>query len=252
VPVANLEGTKIHYEIVGDAGPCVALVPGAREPARGLRPLGERIAREGFRVITHDKRGGANSDPIGALDRPLDELWADDLHALLANLHALPSWVGGVSAGARVALVMALRHPEAVRGLLLWRTTGGVVTESIRIKREGDASTGLLRRVLSFVPGVDRRANAPESRGELPDIGASEDEFRSITVPACIVPGYDAIHPVEASETLLRLLPYSVLRHGKWPWSEYSERLAEVFVQFMREHAEAGTPQSLRTVEERH
>jgi pimeloyl-ACP methyl ester carboxylesterase len=252
VPVANLEGTKIHYEVMGDAGPWVALVPGGREPARGLRPLGERIAREGFRVITHDKRGGVTSDAIGPLDGRLEELWADDLHALLASFHALPSWVGGVSAGARVALVMALRHPEAVRGLLLWRTTGGVVPESIRTKRERDASTGLLRRVLSSVPGVDRRGNAPESRGELPDIGASEDEFRSITAPVCIVPGYDAIHPLEASETLHRLLPYSVLRHAKWPWSEYAERLAEVFVEFMREHAEAGPPQSLRTVGERH
>ena len=33
--------------------------------------------------------------------------------------------VGGSSAGARLAILFALRHPKALRGLLLWRLTGG-------------------------------------------------------------------------------------------------------------------------------
>ncbi len=34
-------------------------------------------------------------------------------------------YVGGSSAGARLAILFALRHPSMVRGLLLWRLTGG-------------------------------------------------------------------------------------------------------------------------------
>ena len=37
----------------------------------------------------------------------------------------MPAFVGGSSSGCRLALLLALQHPEAVRGLLLWRVTGG-------------------------------------------------------------------------------------------------------------------------------
>ena len=34
-------------------------------------------------------------------------------------------YVGGSSAGARLAILYAMRHPDGLRGLLLWRVTGG-------------------------------------------------------------------------------------------------------------------------------
>ena len=55
-----------------------------------------------------------------------DRLWMNhDLHLLGQQLGALPMAVGGSSAGARLAILFALRHPQAVRALLLWRVTGG-------------------------------------------------------------------------------------------------------------------------------
>ena len=41
------------------------------------------------------------------------------------QLDAAPLYVGGSSAGARLAILFAIRHPDALRGLLLWRVTGG-------------------------------------------------------------------------------------------------------------------------------
>ena len=41
------------------------------------------------------------------------------------NSTRLPMVVGGSSAGARLAILFAIRHPDALRGLLLWRVTGG-------------------------------------------------------------------------------------------------------------------------------
>ena len=49
------------------------------------------------------------------------------LRELLKELGALPAFVGGSSAGARTAMRFYLRHPTAVRGLLLMRVTGGKV-----------------------------------------------------------------------------------------------------------------------------
>ena len=38
---------------------------------------------------------------------------------------ALPAFFGGGSSGARTSILFYLRHPQAVRGLLLLRVTGG-------------------------------------------------------------------------------------------------------------------------------
>ena len=46
---------------------------------------------------------------------------------MLKQLGAYPAYVGGNSAGQRASLLLAIRHPEAVLGLLLWNITGGSV-----------------------------------------------------------------------------------------------------------------------------
>src|SRR5205814_10488291 len=67
------------------------------------------------------------SSDLGASEVVIDgedseyEIWADDLHELLSQLKALPVFVGGSSSGCRTSLLFALRHPEAVRGLMLDR-----------------------------------------------------------------------------------------------------------------------------------
>src|SRR5207245_3875367 len=50
---------------------------------------------------------------------------SQDLHEPLARLDALAAYIGGSSSGCRLAMILALRRPEDVRGLLLWRVTGG-------------------------------------------------------------------------------------------------------------------------------
>ena len=54
-----------------------------------------------------------------------EAIWADDLHELLSQLGGLPAFIGGASSGARTAILFGLRHAQAVRGLLLFRVTGG-------------------------------------------------------------------------------------------------------------------------------
>ena len=36
-----------------------------------------------------------------------------------------PAWLLGGSAGARVSYLTAVRHPDVVRGLVLWSVSGG-------------------------------------------------------------------------------------------------------------------------------
>src|SRR3989440_10070992 len=124
MPVANIRGVDIHYEILGERGPFVALQPGGRRAGAGVRSLGEKIAEAGYRVIVYDRRNtGASSIAIEG-ESENDER-AEDLHELLGRLDALPAYIGGSSSGCRLAMILALRRPEDVRGLLLWRVSRG-------------------------------------------------------------------------------------------------------------------------------
>src|ERR1700687_2005859 len=53
------------------------------------------------------------------------EIWADDLRGLAKILGLPPFIVGGSSSGCRLATILALRHRDAIRALLMMRVTGG-------------------------------------------------------------------------------------------------------------------------------
>ena len=125
MPVAKVRGVNINYKVLGEHGPWVALSPGGRRDISGIELLAGKVAEAGHRVVIFDRRNCGASDVVIDGNDSEYEIWADDIHELLAQLGALPVFVGGSSSGCRTALLFALRHPEAVRGLLLWRVTGG-------------------------------------------------------------------------------------------------------------------------------
>ncbi len=124
MPIAKVRGVALNYEILGDGGPFVVLQPGGRRAGSSLRSLAEKIAEAGYRVVIYDRRNtGASSIEIDGDSE--NQEWADDLNKLMREIDARPAFVGGSSSGCRLALLLALQHPQAVRGLLLWRVTGG-------------------------------------------------------------------------------------------------------------------------------
>ena len=125
MPIANVRGLNIRYEIVGDTGPFVTLITGGRRGFDEFVPLAHKVAAEGYRVLLHDRRNTGASDLLIDGDEVEEVVWADDLYELLKQLDAVPAFIGGSSSGARTALMFSLRHPEAARGMLLLRVTGG-------------------------------------------------------------------------------------------------------------------------------
>src|SRR5262249_53112865 len=79
----------------------------------------------GSGVGLHARRNTGASDVLIAGDEGEEVIWTDDMYELMRGLGALPAFFGGGSSGARTSILFALRHPEAVRGLLLLRVTGG-------------------------------------------------------------------------------------------------------------------------------
>ncbi len=124
MPVTQLRGVSIPHEILGDRGPFVLITPGGRRGMESDRALGLLLAEAGCRAIIHDRRNtGAADIALSGASESVEQ--AEDMHALLRALGAAPAYVAGCSSGARASLLLALRHPEAVRALLLWRVTGG-------------------------------------------------------------------------------------------------------------------------------
>jgi len=242
MPIAEIRGVAINYDVLGRDGPWVAFSPGGRRPMAGVASLAQRIAGAGYRVLIHDRRNCGASDVVIDDAQSEYEIWAGDLHALASQLGALPAFVGGGSSGCRLALIFALRYPEAVRGLLLWRVTGGRFAAQ-RLARNyygqfiDAARDGGMAAVCDTEHFSERIAARPQNRerlmamdanrfievmekwetglkrdADLPVIGANEAELRSIGVPACVIPGNDKTHLRTAGETLARLMPGAELR----------------------------------------
>ena len=90
MPITTVRGVAINYEVLGDRGPWVALQPGGRRGLVGVKPLGQKIAEAGNRVLVYDRRNCGASDISLHGGNSENEVWADDLHELLQDLDAVP------------------------------------------------------------------------------------------------------------------------------------------------------------------
>jgi pimeloyl-ACP methyl ester carboxylesterase len=275
MPLAKVRGVNINYRVLGEHGPWVALSPGGRRDISGIELLAGKVAETGYRVVVFDRRNCGASDVVIDGDDSEYEIWADDIHELLRQLGALPAFIGGSSSGCRTALLFALRHPEAVRGLLLWRVTGGrFACERLAQEYYGQyiaaAKQGGMAAVCEMEHWKERIEARPENRNalmkmnperfiavmshwreyflkgaDLPVIGATEEELKSIKVPACIVPGNDNTHGRQTGENLGRLLSKSEVhvlfpKHHDEPlgpreeWDEKAGEMAALFGDFIK------------------
>ena len=274
MPVTNIRGIDINYEILGERGPFVALQPGGRRAGAALRSLATKIAEAGHRVIIYDRRNCGASGIAIAGESENDE-WAEDLHELLARLDALPAYIGGSSSGCRLAMILALRRPEDVRGLLLWRVTGGAyaaerLTNQYYTSHIEAAERGGMAAVCAmehwgeviqtnpkardilmamekqdFIARMTQWRRSFQAGADHPVIGLSPAELRSMTMPASICPGSDPVHPRAAGQAAHRLMPnaeYHQVVTDDHPdieaafadWDRKEGLLAAIFIDFLR------------------
>jgi pimeloyl-ACP methyl ester carboxylesterase len=282
MPVAHVRGVNIHYQVIGDRGPWVALITGGRRSHDEFVPISRKIAAQGYRVVLHDRRNTGASDVLIEGDVAEEALWIDDLHELLRQLGALPAFVGGSSAGARTSMRFYLRHRNAVRGLLLMRVTGGAFAagrlpenyygQFIKVARQGGmaavcaheqyqeriaANPATRDRLMSMDPEryiavMSNWQKQFEAGANLPVMGVTEAELRSIAVPTVVIPGNDQTHNSESGRTAQRLIPGSVLHQLPiedqnvpliaFPeWAPCEDEIVRVFVDHMRQ-VEAARP----------
>jgi pimeloyl-ACP methyl ester carboxylesterase len=190
----------------------------------------------------------------------------------------MPMYVGGSSSGARLAILYALRHPAALRGLLLWRVTGGKdavdkLAESYYGQFAAIAKSGGMQAVCDaehFAACAKARPSNREkilqtdvnefiavmttwrekflASAELPIAGATEQDLKGLTAPACIIAGNDVIHSPITARKAAALIPGAVLHENvvqklpddklrpEWDraeWRNAEPRIAEIFSDFL-------------------
>jgi pimeloyl-ACP methyl ester carboxylesterase len=234
MPARNVNGTSIYYEESGSGAPPIVLLHGF--PLDGRVWMAQRDAlSKNNRVITPDLRGFGKSPSADAFTM---ESIADDVHALLKDLGALPAILGGLSMGGYAALAYAKKYPTDLKGLILIDTRAEADTpegregrqkmiDAVRAKGSPAAAEAMMPKMLA--PGTPARS--PDVARELRTIMESQpprtienalvalrdrpdfrDDLASIAVPTLIVVGEsDAITPPAMAETLNKNIPNSEL-----------------------------------------
>jgi len=167
-----LDGSDLYCEEVGEGVPILLIHPSGATASTWGSAVDE-LSRIG-RVITYDRRGYARSggEPVRKVSRH-----TADAAAILGSLGAAPAVVVGVSAGAMIAVDLAVRRPDLVRAVVEhegpWRFTRHVRTGAqlrtfaaigafLLGGRASDAAEALLRSAYSYRDGGTAWDTFPE------------------------------------------------------------------------------------------
>ena len=273
MPVKKIRSVDIVYEILGDSGPWVTVTPGGRRGLAGERTLATLIADDGYRVLIHDRRNtGASGIAFPGNNESYEQ--AEDLLVLLQELGTGPAYIAGSSAGARMSILLAQYHPEAVKALLLWRVTGGdfaagllafnyyeqyidavtkggieavLATEHFAAMEKANPVNGETLRQMgaeAFKGAMQRWLAGFRAGFDFPVAGISPENMRKITLPAIVIPGNDKVHPPGSGQAAHRMLSNSVYREVMTQqvdadvdlegWEKGTGILAARFIDFLR------------------
>jgi pimeloyl-ACP methyl ester carboxylesterase len=212
---APVNGLTMYYEIEGAGAPLV-FIP----PAFGFDGLKSFPAlAKNHAIITVDLQGHGRTPDI--VDRPLSiEQYAEDVVALMKYLDIAKADFLGESYGGNTAAMIAVRHPEIVRRVVIYSATFAPPPSTLdplmtQYRRPPTAETGhiLFQRESyqkvapdpSYWPRIYEKVESIQWRG------FTEQELASIKVPILIIQGEHDFVRLEHSVETSRLIPYAEL-----------------------------------------
>ncbi len=162
-------GISMNYEIEGK-GENLVLIHGAGE---NLNMWYHQLPvfSKSYRVIAYDVRGaGKTESPEGEYSI---SLFAEDVYQLMNAIGVQDACFLGYSMGGRIALELALNHPELVKALVLASSPIGLTPPSPR--------------------------SEPQQRGPMPEISSKEDmkAFAERMATTAFSPGFESKNPAE-------------------------------------------------------
>ena len=257
MPVADVDGLAIAYDVVGEGGQPWAITPGGRfsKDYGGVREMAEALAAQGRQVVIWDRPNCGASDVCFAGSSE-SAMQADALAGLLRGLGLPPAVIIGGSGGARVSLLTVARHPDVAAGLAMWWISGGPyglmslgvhycgnsIAAAWRDGMEAVVALPEWQEVLErnpsnrerfleqdrkeFIATMEQWMLAYYPRDDQLIPGLPDADARAITAPTLVLRSgeSDMHHTRETSERLAALLPTAQLVEPPWGDREWVER----------------------------
>ena len=117
MPTVKVNDINVYYEIVGQGEPLV-IIAGLGFEISGMVEHQNPDISTRYRTVFIDNRGVGRTDKP---DKPYTlEMMAEDVVGVMDTLGIKRAHLLGISMGSRIALALAVTHPERVNGLVLW------------------------------------------------------------------------------------------------------------------------------------
>jgi pimeloyl-ACP methyl ester carboxylesterase len=211
------DGVRIAYIDEGEGEPILLIHGFASNVAANWRDARwvRALTAAPRRVIALDNRGHGRSEALyepGGYGAPV---MAEDARRLLDHLGVVRADVMGYSMGARIAVFLALAHPERVRSLILagaginlvrGMVGTGPIARALEAPRIEDVTNDTARSFRAFAEqtGSDLRALAACLRGPREKI--TPEDLARIAVPTLVATGSEDVIAGSGRE-LVNLIP---------------------------------------------
>jgi pimeloyl-ACP methyl ester carboxylesterase len=198
------DGGRLAYELFGENGDTVVLVPSLGRGGSDFAELASALAENGYTAVTVDPRGvGESAGPSG--DLTMHDL-AADVASVIESLGREPVHAVGHAFGNRVVRCLATDRPELVRTVTLL-AAGGMVDPAAAIREAGlrcfqlhlpDAERLDAVQAAFFSPGNDASVwrdgwwpGAAAIQGKANFATPVEDWWEAGSAPLLVVQGLD-------------------------------------------------------------
>jgi pimeloyl-ACP methyl ester carboxylesterase len=206
----RVNGAELAYMEQGTGAPLV-YVHGAVSDVRYLQPELPALAQR-VRTIVYSRRYAWPNEALAADALDPIEQHVDDLAGFMRALNAAPAHMAGISSGGTICLLLAVRHPELVRTLILEDPVAFSIFISVPPK-PGDLARLLLTQPSIFLMALKTSASfrsmvAAGKRGE------DEEAIRLMINWANGYDAYSELPPDMKAQALANKAPFVAgLRH---------------------------------------
>jgi len=234
MPRIEVNGIQIYYEEHGwdKEGAEVLVLSNGVLMSTASWAFQTPVLSRHYRLLLYDCRGMWQSEhPPGPYSM---ELHADDLAALLEALGVKEAHIGGISYGAEISLVFALKYPQKARSLILSSAVSqvdallqGLMESWVAATRARDAEmlfqvTYPLNFSEAWIAANPAALDAARERYKTLDLDAFLElllsfcrldvtaELQKIAVPALVIVGEeDILKPRKYAEIIAREIPHA-------------------------------------------
>lgn len=262
MPRIDINGISVAYELIGDGDKAITITPGGRfsKDTPGVRQLAEALAGHGYKVLIWDRPNCGESDLC--FDGECESFQnADTLAGLIRALDLAPALIYGASGGSREALLVAIRHPDVVKGVFCqWLSGGGIGIATLPNAYNAGpaiaAAFGGMEGVVAAPDFKEQLERNPSNKERLlawdadkfiqrmrdwadwffcepgqPISCIKAGDLESIKVPVLVLRSgkSDFHHPRETSEQVAAMIPGAQIQEPPWGDREWLERVEASF-----------------------